>query len=48
MTHRPLSTRRLPRSDAYLLAKERAIGLLAELPLYLSSKATHQCMDKIK
>jgi hypothetical protein len=48
MSLRPLSTRRLPSSDSYLLAKERAINLLAELPMYLTSNSTHQCLRKLK
>lgn len=43
MSLRPQSTRRLPSSDSYLLAKEKAINLLAELPLFLVSDSTYQC-----
>jgi hypothetical protein len=48
MTNRPLSTRRISPNDSYLLAKERIIELLAQLPLYLSNKAAHLCVRKLQ
>lgn len=48
MSLRPQSTRRLPSSDSYLLAKERAINLLAELPLFLVSDSTQHCEGRLQ
>ena len=48
MSLRPQSTHRMPSSDSYLLAKEKVINLIAELPLFLVSDSTQQCEGRLR